>query len=32
MPEPVSAGGLNWYRGQDIFWQETPLLIGRKLS
>jgi len=24
-------GGLNWYRGQDIFWQETPFLIGRKL-
>ncbi len=24
-------GGLNWYRGQDIFWQETPWLIGRKL-
>ncbi|MGO9271902.1 MAG: hypothetical protein ACLQOO_16830 [Terriglobia bacterium] len=24
-------GGLNWYRGQDIFWQETPVLIGRKL-
>ena len=23
-------GGLNWYRGQDIFWQETPFLIGRK--
>jgi pimeloyl-ACP methyl ester carboxylesterase len=22
---------LNWYRGQDIFWQETPFLIGRKL-
>ena len=25
------SGGLNWYRGQDIFWQETPFLIGRKL-
>jgi hypothetical protein len=24
-------GGLNWYRGQDIFWQDTPFLIGRKL-
>lgn len=24
-------GGLNSYRGQDIFWQETPFLIGRKL-
>jgi hypothetical protein len=24
-------GGLSWYRGQDIFWQETPFLIGRKL-
>jgi pimeloyl-ACP methyl ester carboxylesterase len=24
-------GGLNWYRGQDITWQETPFLIGRKL-
>ena len=24
-------GGLNWYRGQDLFWQETPWLIGRKL-
>jgi hypothetical protein len=24
-------GELNWYRGQDIFWQETPFLIGRKL-
>jgi pimeloyl-ACP methyl ester carboxylesterase len=24
-------GGLNWYRGQDISWQETPFLIGRKL-
>jgi len=24
-------GGLNWYRGQDIFWQETGFLIGRKL-
>jgi pimeloyl-ACP methyl ester carboxylesterase len=24
-------GGLNWYRGQDIFWQETPFLIGRKM-
>lgn len=24
-------GWLNWYRGQDIFWQETPFLIGRKL-
>lgn len=24
-------GGLNWYRCQDIFWQETPFLIGRKL-
>ena len=24
-------GGLNWYRGQDIFWQQTPFLIGRKL-
>ena len=24
-------GGLNWYRGQDIFWRETPFLIGRKL-
>jgi pimeloyl-ACP methyl ester carboxylesterase len=23
--------GLIWYRGQDIFWQETPFLIGRKL-
>jgi hypothetical protein len=22
---------LNWYRGQNIFWQETPFLIGRKL-
>jgi len=22
---------LNWYRGQDIFWQQTPFLIGRKL-
>jgi pimeloyl-ACP methyl ester carboxylesterase len=22
---------LNWYRGQDIFWQETPFLTGRKL-
>jgi hypothetical protein len=21
---------LNWYRGQDIFWQLTPFLIGRK--
>jgi pimeloyl-ACP methyl ester carboxylesterase len=25
-------GGLNWYRTQDIFWQETPFLIGRKLQ
>jgi pimeloyl-ACP methyl ester carboxylesterase len=24
-------GGLNWYRGQDLFWQATPFLIGRKL-
>jgi pimeloyl-ACP methyl ester carboxylesterase len=24
-------GGLNRYRGQDIFWQETPFLIGREL-
>jgi pimeloyl-ACP methyl ester carboxylesterase len=24
-------GGLNWYRGLDIFWQETAFLIGRKL-
>lgn len=24
-------GGLNWYRGQDLSWQETPFLIGRKL-
>jgi pimeloyl-ACP methyl ester carboxylesterase len=24
-------GGLNWYRVQDLFWQETPFLIGRKL-
>ena len=24
-------GGLNWYRGQDIIWRETPFLIGRKL-
>ena len=24
-------GGLNWYRGQDIYWQETPFLVGRKL-
>jgi len=24
-------GALKWYRGQDIFWQETPFLIGRKL-
>ncbi len=24
-------GGLNWYRGQDIFWRETPFLTGRKL-
>jgi len=24
-------GGLNWYRGQDIFWQQTPFLIGRRL-
>jgi pimeloyl-ACP methyl ester carboxylesterase len=24
-------GGLNWYRAQDIFWRETPFLIGRKL-
>jgi hypothetical protein len=23
--------GVNWYRGQDIFCQETPFLIGRKL-
>jgi pimeloyl-ACP methyl ester carboxylesterase len=22
---------LNWYRGQDILWQEAPFLIGRKL-
>ena len=22
-------GALNWYRGQDIFWQETPFLIGQ---
>ena len=22
---------MNWYRGQDIFWQQTPFLIGRKL-
>ncbi len=24
-------GGLNWYRSQDLFWRETPFLIGRKL-
>jgi len=24
-------GGLNWYRGQDIFWLQTPFLIGRKM-
>jgi pimeloyl-ACP methyl ester carboxylesterase len=24
-------GGLNWYRAQDIFWIETPFLVGRKL-
>jgi pimeloyl-ACP methyl ester carboxylesterase len=24
-------GGLNCYRAQDIFWQETPFLIGRRL-
>jgi pimeloyl-ACP methyl ester carboxylesterase len=24
-------GGLNWYRTQDVFWRETPFLIGRKL-
>lgn len=24
-------GGLNWYRTQDIFWEETPFLVGRKL-
>jgi pimeloyl-ACP methyl ester carboxylesterase len=24
-------GGLNWYRGQDVFWQQTPSLIARKL-
>jgi pimeloyl-ACP methyl ester carboxylesterase len=24
-------GGLNRYRGQDIFWQETPFLIGSRL-
>jgi pimeloyl-ACP methyl ester carboxylesterase len=24
-------GGLNWYRAQDLFWEQTPFLIGRKL-
>jgi pimeloyl-ACP methyl ester carboxylesterase len=24
-------GGLNWYRTQDLFWQATPFLVGRKL-
>ena len=24
-------GGLNWYRTQDIFWEQTPFLVGRKL-
>jgi hypothetical protein len=24
-------GGLSWYLGQDILWQDTPFLIGRKL-
>lgn len=24
-------GGLNWYRTQDLFWQSTPFLAGRKL-
>ena len=24
-------GGLNWYRTQDIFWEATPFLVGRKL-
>jgi pimeloyl-ACP methyl ester carboxylesterase len=25
-------GGLNWYRAQDIFWEQTPWLVGRKLE
>ncbi len=24
-------GGLNWYRAQDIFWESTAFLVGRKL-
>jgi pimeloyl-ACP methyl ester carboxylesterase len=24
-------GGLNWYRAQDLFWEQTPFLVGRKL-
>lgn len=24
-------GGLNWYRAQDITWEQTPFLAGRKL-
>jgi pimeloyl-ACP methyl ester carboxylesterase len=24
-------GGLNWYRTQDLFWESTPFLAGRKL-
>jgi pimeloyl-ACP methyl ester carboxylesterase len=24
-------GGLNWYRNQDFFWQNTPFLLGRKM-
>ncbi len=25
------GGALNWYRAQDIFWAQTPFLVGRKL-
>ena len=25
-------GGLSWYRAQDISWQQTPWLVGRKLE